>query len=85
MFAPAIGINEDPVTGNANGPLGAYLVHYNKVNYDGPTFSFKALQGEAIHRQGTINVLVKIKDKEPEEVMISGNAIIVFQSELFIE
>lgn len=22
MFAPAIGINEDPVTGNANGPLG---------------------------------------------------------------
>jgi PhzF family phenazine biosynthesis protein len=26
MFAPAIGIQEDPVTGNANGPLGAYLV-----------------------------------------------------------
>ena len=26
MFAPAIGIDEDPVTGNANGPLGAYLV-----------------------------------------------------------
>ena len=28
MFAPAIGIPEDPVTGNANGPLGAYLVHH---------------------------------------------------------
>ena len=27
MFAPAIGIREDPVTGNANGPLGIYLVH----------------------------------------------------------
>ena len=27
MFAPAIGIPEDPFTGNANGPLGAYLVH----------------------------------------------------------
>lgn len=25
MFAPAVGINEDPVTGNANGPLGGYL------------------------------------------------------------
>ena len=24
MFAPAIGIPEDPVTGNANGPMGAY-------------------------------------------------------------
>lgn len=30
MFAPAIGIDEDPVTGNGNGPLGAYLVH-NKL------------------------------------------------------
>ena len=28
MFAPAIGIPEDPVTGNANGPLGGYLVHH---------------------------------------------------------
>ena len=28
MFAPAIGIQEDPATGNANGPLGAYLVHF---------------------------------------------------------
>jgi len=31
MFAPAIGINEDPVTGNANGPLGAYLIKYNSA------------------------------------------------------
>jgi phenazine biosynthesis protein PhzF family len=30
MFAPAIGINEDPVTGNANGPLGGYLIQ-NKI------------------------------------------------------
>lgn len=34
MFAPAIGINEDPVTGNANGPLGAYLVHHNLVKHN---------------------------------------------------
>ena len=27
MFAPTIGLPEDPVTGNANGPVGAYLVH----------------------------------------------------------
>lgn len=29
MFAPAVGVNEDPVTGNAAGALGAYLVHYD--------------------------------------------------------
>lgn len=32
MFAPIIGINEDPVTGNAHGPLGAYLVHHGLVD-----------------------------------------------------
>ena len=30
MFAPTIGITEDPVTGNANGPLGGYLIQ-NKI------------------------------------------------------
>ena len=33
MFAPAIGISEDPVTGNANGPLGAYLVKHKLVSF----------------------------------------------------
>jgi trans-2,3-dihydro-3-hydroxyanthranilate isomerase len=28
MFAPDIGIPEDPATGSASGPLGAYLVHH---------------------------------------------------------
>lgn len=28
MFAPAMGIPEDPATGAASGPLGAYLLHY---------------------------------------------------------
>lgn len=84
MFAPAIGIQEDPVTGNANGPLGAYLVHYNKVNCVGSPFTFQAMQGEAIHRQGIIDVQVNIKNGEPEEVQISGNAVIVFETELSI-
>lgn len=84
MFAPAIGIAEDPVTGNANGPLGAYLVHYQKVNCTGSQFHFQAMQGEAIHRTGTMDVQVSIKNGEPEEVKISGNAVIVFQSEIIL-
>ncbi len=82
MFAPAIGINEDPVTGNANGPLGAYLVHHNLVKHNNSLFKFKAKQGEAIGRSGIIEVNVKIEDKEPVEVKISGNAMIIFKSEL---
>lgn len=82
MFAPAIGINEDPVTGNANGPLGAYLIHHNFVKHNNSLFKFKAKQGEAIKRPGIIEVEVKIEDKEPVEVKVSGNAVIIFKSEL---
>lgn len=56
MFAPAIGINEDPVTGNANSSLGAYPVHHNLVKHNNSLFRFKAKQGEAIKRPGIIEV-----------------------------
>ncbi|WP_053957488.1 PhzF family isomerase [Inediibacterium massiliense] len=82
MFAPAIGINEDPVTGNANGPLGAYLVRHNLVKHNNSLFKFKVKQGEAIKRPGIIEVEVKIENKEPVEVKIAGNAVIIFRSEL---
>lgn len=84
MFAPAIGINEDPVTGNANGPLGAYLVHHNLIKHNNSLLKFKAKQGEAINRAGIIEVEVKIEDKEPVEIKVSGSAVIVFQSEITI-
>ncbi|MDV3425732.1 MAG: PhzF family isomerase [Bacillota bacterium] len=84
MFAPAIGINEDPVTGNANGPLGAYLVHHNLVRHNNSLLRFKAKQGEAINRTGIIEVEVKIENNEPAEVKISGNAVIAFKSELIL-
>jgi len=52
MFAPAIGINEDPVTGNANGPLGAYLVKHKLIAVVHDHAEFTAVQGEAIGGQG---------------------------------
>ncbi len=84
MFAPAIGIAEDPVTGNANGPLGAYLVYFNIVKTDGMEFSFEAVQGEAIGRAGKMQVLVKINNNEPVEVKIIGDAVIVFSANIEI-
>lgn len=84
MFAPAIGINEDPVTGNANGPLGAYLVHYGIVKHNGALLTFNVLQGEAIGRAGNMEVQVKIKNSQPIEVKIVGNAVIAFSTELML-
>ena len=82
MFAPAIGIIEDPVTGNANGPLGAYLIHYDLVAHNNDLYTFHAMQGEAIGRPGRMEVQVKITDNQPIEVKIVGNAVVAFSAEL---
>jgi PhzF family phenazine biosynthesis protein len=82
MFAPAIGISEDPVTGNANGPLGAYLVHHGLLPHDGRLLTFIAQQGEAIGRPGTMQVRVSIREAQPVEVQIVGDAVVVFETEL---
>ena len=80
MFAPAIGIAEDPVTGNANGPLGAYLAHFGLVDTTGPVFSFEAVQGEAMGRPGSMKVDVSIQNHKPVSVQITGEAVVVFST-----
>lgn len=80
MFAPAIGIDEDPVTGNANGPLGAYLVHNGIVDVQSDKFYFKGAQGEAINREGIVEVEVSIKNTKPYLVKIAGEAVTAFKT-----
>ncbi len=82
MFAPAIGVNEDPVTGNANGPLGAYLIHNKIVREENGKFEFIGYQGEQMHRPGRIMVEVTVRDGKPEKVKIAGQARIVFRTEI---
>jgi len=81
MFAPAIGINEDPVTGKANGPLGGYLVHNKIVNYENGLFVFNGRQGVAIGRPGVVKVSVKIENGKPVLIQIKGDAVVVFRTE----
>lgn len=82
MFAPASGVPEDPVTGNANAPFGAYLIKHRLVGHDGQLFSFKAEQGTAMGRSGMIEVQVMIEKDEPVQVKIGGQAVVVFKAEL---
>lgn len=85
MFAPAIGVPEDPVTGNANGPLGAYLVLNRLVSPAGSVFRFRAKQGEAIGRPGIVEVEVRLEDGIPVQVRVGGQAVIVFQATIELE
>jgi PhzF family phenazine biosynthesis protein len=82
MFAPAIGIIEDPVTGTAHGPLGAYLVHHGLVEHDGQRYTFHGQQGDAMHRPGKVHVDVSMRDGKPVSVKVSGHAVIVFETTL---
>jgi PhzF family phenazine biosynthesis protein len=82
MFAPAIGIPEDPVTGNANGPLGALLVQHARVPHDGRRLRFRARQGVAMGRPGTVEVMVDIDGGRPFRVRVAGEAVVVFHAEI---
>lgn len=84
MFAPIIGIPEDPVTGNANGPLGAYLVHHNILDAPEGSVTFKGKQGEAIKRLGVVTVTVEVEDGQPVKVRVGGDAVIAFKTEIKI-
>jgi len=84
MFAPAIGINEDPVTGNANGPLGGYLILNRIIEAQGDRFEFNARQGERMNRVGTMNVRVMIKDDKPSLIQIKGDAVVIFRAEIML-
>lgn len=75
MFAPAIGINEDPVTGNANGPAGAYLVHHDLIVCD-QKVSYWGYQGFAIEKPGRVLVTVE-KTDSVLHVSIAGQAVLV--------
>lgn len=82
MFAPAIGIAEDPVTGNANGPLGAYLVRHGLAAPLDGRLTFRARQGEAIGRAGVVEVSVEVDGGAPKSVRVAGRAVIVFRTEI---
>lgn len=82
MFAPGIGIDEDPVTGNANGPLGAYLVRHGMIAVDGPGVRFRARQRPAVGEGGFMDVDVRVEDGEPVAVSIEGRAVLGERIEL---
>jgi PhzF family phenazine biosynthesis protein len=83
MFAPAIGIDEDPVTGNANGPCGAYLSRHGRlparerVSYDGR-------QGVAMGKPGVVEVTVRRDGSGPVLTQVGGTAVSAGELDLVV-
>ena len=72
MFAPLLGVPEDPATGSANGALGAYLVHHRALGVTEPTTYIVSEQGAEISRPSTLYIEVDSKDEEITAVRVGG-------------
>ncbi len=82
MFCPSLGIPEDPVSGNAHGMLGVYLVTHGLLTPQNNRVNFRGHQGEAVNRPGIVDVQVECVGKVAESVRIEGDAVIVYEAEL---
>lgn len=58
MFAPALGIAEDPATGGASGPLGCYLVNHGVVPAE-PFVRIVSEQGIEMGRRSIISIEIR--------------------------
>jgi trans-2,3-dihydro-3-hydroxyanthranilate isomerase len=81
MFAPSIGILEDPATGSATGALGAYLVQNGVVDV-APTTEIISEQGYAIDRPSRIFVQVESDDDIIQSVKVGGQCVMVISGTL---
>jgi trans-2,3-dihydro-3-hydroxyanthranilate isomerase len=77
MFAPLLGVPEDPATGSANGALGAYLVHHRAVEVTEPTTYIVSEQGAEINRPSTLYVEVDSEGEKITAVRVGGQVVLV--------
>lgn len=82
MFCPALGIPEDPVSGNAHGMLGVYLVNQGLLVPKNGRVVFSGRQGHWVRRPGLIHVEVESSGRVAQSVKIVGDAVIVYEAEV---
>jgi trans-2,3-dihydro-3-hydroxyanthranilate isomerase len=84
MFAPhTSGIPEDPATGSASGPLGAYLV-LNGLMPKGDEVRMVSEQGTRMGRQSFIHIRLSMRGEQITGIRVGGSAVPVLEGELRI-
>jgi PhzF family phenazine biosynthesis protein len=83
-FAPAAGVDEDPVTGTANGALAAYLVKNQLVPLTFPEVKMTFEQGNRLRRKGILTLRVSHRDGKVSEVWVGGEAVTVLEGTIRI-
>jgi trans-2,3-dihydro-3-hydroxyanthranilate isomerase len=71
MFAPALGVTEDPATGGACGPLGCYLVRHRVITSEGE-LRCVVEQGVEMGRPSFLHVTITHAGGEISAVRVGG-------------
>lgn len=74
MFDQGLGIGEDPATGSAQGPLGAYLVAHELVRVE-PTTRIRSEQGFEIGRPSILDIEVDRAGPAITAVRVGGRCV----------
>jgi PhzF family phenazine biosynthesis protein len=80
MFCPALGIPEDPVSGNAHAMLAAYLWDLGQVSKS--SLAFTGYQGRQMNRPGRVSVKLEVDQGNLVAAHIGGAAVIVSEGTL---
>ncbi len=80
MFCPALGIPEDPVSGNAHAMLAAYLWELGQFGKN--SASFIGYQGRQMKRPGQVSVRLEVDQGSLSAARIGGTAVIVSEGTL---
>jgi PhzF family phenazine biosynthesis protein len=75
FFAPAVGIDEDPVSGSVHGPLGHHLVECGVVPLIEGKADFLCAQGKAGGRAGIVRVCVEQRGDGVGWVRVGGSCV----------
>lgn len=82
MFAPhTSGVPEDPATGSASGPLGAYLVERGLVA-PAPTVDIVSEQGTRMGRQSFLRIRIGMSDGRISDIRVGGSVVPVIEGRL---
>jgi len=83
MFAPGLGVPEDPATGSAAGALGCYLVQHGLAHATDGVLRIVVEQGAEIDRPSRIEVEIHAGvDAAITDVRVGGSAVTVIRGEV---
>jgi len=83
MFAPDLGVAEDPATGSASGPLGCYLVRYQMVTPE-RAGAILSLQGVKMGRPSHVHVAIGTSGGDITSVRVGGEAVLAGEGTLYV-